>query len=211
MDQLEGYVRAVYGSEVDARNYLQKFITVSAKLPKNRRDRSDNDYDKYLRRLLQYYEIGASGRLDMILERMFRYHDYSFREMERCVCSLSLCYSQSVCGDVYSAALIGFLAAIRIRFSSTFDALAASRLSYNGFAGKTDIEQIFPDDDGLYPLTWFSDSFKLLLPWDGAQESIEQGARNYWLGPRRFFEDIKLSRVIPYCCAELSKFKIVAT
>ena len=47
MEQLESYAKTIYGQGMDARAYLQKFFTLTVKLPMNRTLSSDGDYYKY--------------------------------------------------------------------------------------------------------------------------------------------------------------------
>jgi predicted KAP-like P-loop ATPase len=55
--QLEESIRSVYGQNIDAHTYLQKFVNLEAKLPKRTGERHSNDLGKYANRLLKLHEI----------------------------------------------------------------------------------------------------------------------------------------------------------
>ena len=61
--QLEESIKCVYGQNVDAQTYLQKFLTIEAKLPKNVGDRYTSDLRKYANRLLKLHELETWGEL----------------------------------------------------------------------------------------------------------------------------------------------------
>lgn len=60
-EQLEESVRCIYGQNIDAHTYLQKFINIETKLPKQISDRYTNDLKSYSIKLLQLHEIETWG------------------------------------------------------------------------------------------------------------------------------------------------------
>lgn len=49
--QLEEAIKCVYGQNIDATSYIQKFINIDGRLPKNTETHQINDYKKYCKRL----------------------------------------------------------------------------------------------------------------------------------------------------------------
>jgi predicted KAP-like P-loop ATPase len=60
-EQLEESIKSVYGRNIDAHTYLQKFITIEAKLSKRTGDRYASDLRKYTHRLMQLHEMQTWG------------------------------------------------------------------------------------------------------------------------------------------------------
>jgi hypothetical protein len=60
-EQLEESIKSVYGRNIDAHTYLQKFITIEAKLSKRTGDRYASDLRKYTHRLMKLHEMQTWG------------------------------------------------------------------------------------------------------------------------------------------------------
>lgn len=208
MDQLENYVRTVYGSEVDARNYFQKFVTLSIELPKNTQDRYTNDYCKYSKRLIEHYGLPHKRGLDDLLPALFQHYRFSLREMERCFSVLGLYYSQLVKGRLTDPAVIPFLAIQKIRNPRVLSQLSVSALSYDSVVKETGIETLSRADVGDGWVRELLARLRFLLLSESEYETLAQDdpVRRHegWLAPYH----IERMSVMPFLCAELSKFKI---
>src|SRR5262249_53229542 len=66
-EQLAESIRWIYGSGVDAANYLQKFIDVECVLPK-KLEQHDNDYKKFSRHLYLAHEFEDWGDGQTIID-----------------------------------------------------------------------------------------------------------------------------------------------
>ncbi len=85
--QLEESIRAVYG-RIDAAEYLQKFIDVSASLSRNEKVVTQSDSIRYCRNLLEIHEIAKSAYSDQFVEFLGRFAIYaklSLRQIEKIV------------------------------------------------------------------------------------------------------------------------------
>ena len=208
MKQLENYVKTVYGAEVDARSYLQKFITLSVTLPSNRQDPRDNDYVKYCLRLAEHYGIGAGGRSHDILPALFQDYEFTLREMERCFSILSIYYSQLPRNRLTDGCIIAFLAVVRIRFPDVFEKLAVNQLSYQSFVSETMVEKIERSDHARSLRDFLLENLKLLLLSDEKYDALDSAKRNRLWEESPFFTKIERKQVIPFLCAELSRFRL---
>ena len=131
MNHLEGHIRTVYGSGVDGRNYLRKFVTVTGKLPRSGHFRYDKSYQNFVDRLASHYNK-IDRKIHPMMVQLFRHYEFSLREMEHCYSQLSLYYSQLPPGGrLTDVALVGLLVVIKSRYASVFDKLAAGELSYS--------------------------------------------------------------------------------
>ena len=92
-EQLEQSVRCLYGPNIDARTYLQKFINIECKLPRNVNDRFGNDYTKYCKTLLELHELDTGGDpryLQEYMELLARGLKFTLRDLQRCYTNLVL-------------------------------------------------------------------------------------------------------------------------
>ncbi len=210
MKQMENYVEAIYGTKVDARNYLHKFITLSTKLPKSIQQHN-NDYSKYNSRLIDHYGINRKYDIDTTLVEFFRYFNFTLREMERCFTILSLYYSQLPERRLTDGIIIPFLAIIKIQHSDIFNHLLENNLSYEDFVKFIDIEKVNQSGYEYYSFDYLMDDFKYLLMTDDQCEALESKDENSQNSSR--FTRIRMDRkqVIPFFCSELIKFSIVGS
>lgn len=208
MAQLENYVKTVYGADVDARNYLHKFITLSTKLPKNVLGRYNNNYFKYFQRLVEHYGIDLERGFDDILIPLFQHYGFTLREVERCFSILALYYSQLRKGRLTIGAAIAFLSVMRVRDSPLFNELAEGQLSYESLAEKTDIEGVDATGDLGFPKSYVVTLLKFLLLTDNQYNKL--GKDDDIRGHEEFLFSYgcERKRVIPFFCEELSKFRI---
>jgi predicted KAP-like P-loop ATPase len=97
-EQLEEAIKCVYGANIDAHTYLQKFINLEATLPKKIIDRYENDLDSYIKRLLTLHGINMWGdeqRLQDYLLSLAKYFSLSLRQLEKVFTNLALIYGTS--------------------------------------------------------------------------------------------------------------------
>jgi hypothetical protein len=207
--QLQNYVKTVYGAEVDARNYLHKFFTISTDLPQNRQDSHDNDHSKYTRRLIQHYGLDSRQDLGTFLSRLFQYYGFSLREMERCFSTLALYFSQLPDNRLSISEAVAFLSILRLRFPDVFAGLSAGSLTYDGLLEVTRVDKIQSTDYTRFSKDWFLNMLKFLLLTKEEYEALDQNdsARDFenWL----IRYHIDRMKVMPFLCLELTRFKIV--
>lgn len=93
--QLKNYVKTVYGSEVDAHNYLHKFFTVYAKLPTKSSVDGQSNIEKYIDKLWHYYDLQLDNSENHVID-LTKYlctlFNLSHREVEQLFTKLVLFY-----------------------------------------------------------------------------------------------------------------------
>ena len=207
MDQLENYVRTVYGSEVDARNYFQKFVTLSTELPKNTRDGDRNDYYKYASKLIEHYGLPNERSLFALLPTLFQHYRFSLRQMERCLSVLGLYYSQLVKRRLTDPTVIPFLAIQKIRNPQLLSGLANHKVPYAALVEEADLEALARANDGNGWVGALLDRLQFMLLDDAKYQALPDNSTirrcESWLGPLAERTDL-----LPFLCQELSRFKI---
>ena len=93
LDQLAHSVRALYGSDFDAKGYLRRFVDVDFYLP-------DPDRDAFIREQLRATEIAdyfdktpLGEKLRTMLQKFFGASDLSLRTVGQAICRLGLLYA----------------------------------------------------------------------------------------------------------------------
>jgi hypothetical protein len=206
--QLQNCVKVVYGSDVDAANYLHKFFTLTTTLPSKRSDSSDNNCLKYTEKLVAHYGLDAKHDVMSYLPAMFQHFRFTLREMERCLAILAVYYAQLSRRQLTDGPMIAFLAMLKLRHESDFESLAAGKMSFEKLVELTLLKSLknksylrFPVDDFMMLLE-FS-----LFPDAKFEASNADGKYNVMLGAiqRR---DFRRSDLIPYFCSQLVRFSM---
>ena len=148
---MERYVNTVYGSEIDAKNYLHKFITISADLPKNTESTYKNDYHSYSYRLADYY--GIRDRIDHsnIFIYLFGYYDFSLREVERWFSIVNLYFAGNKSHNRLIELAACFVSILRVKYPGILKRLASGSITCKELFDETRIGDIPQDQYPGFP------------------------------------------------------------
>lgn len=132
-EQLEESVRFVYGDNIDARAYLQKFINIETKIPKQRDGRVNGDLKKYARKLLEIHELETFGEDRTLVECLVPWAEHfnlSLRQLEKIYTNLALFYGSSRENDLILVPIVVFLATTKVVSPIIFERLMTQEISY---------------------------------------------------------------------------------
>jgi hypothetical protein len=207
-EQLQNYVRTVYGPDMDAPNYLHKFFTLSTDLPRNRADTHNNDYSKYVQHLISHYGINGSKTLNNSLPCLFQHFGFSLREMERCFAMLSLYFAHLPKNQLSDDLVVAFLAIVRLRFPDVFAKLAGGSLSYEELARATGIDSIASKEYLHFPTGSFLGMLKFLMLTEEQFKALDEGddirRHSQWL----FRYNWDRTKIMAFFCSELVRFRM---
>ena len=131
--QLEESIKGVYGQNIDAHTYLQKFVNFEAKLPKRTGDRYPNDSREYASRLLDLHELETWGDDRNIVdyaESLANHFNLSLRQLEKVFTNLAILYGASAKNHLKLVPVIVFLAVVKVVDPRLFDELLHQRVTY---------------------------------------------------------------------------------
>lgn len=132
-EQLEESIKSVYGPNIDAHTYLQKFINLEAKIPKITIVPYSNDLSKYSRKLLKLHELETWRDERNILESidpLANHFNLSLRQLEKVFTNLAVLYGQSEENHLRIVPIIVFLAVVKVVNPQLFEKLIHQRISY---------------------------------------------------------------------------------
>lgn len=132
--QLEESIRSVYGPNIDAHTYLQKFINLETTIPKITGQRYSNDLSKYSRKLLKIHELETWRDERNIIESidpLANHFNLSLRQLEKVFTNLAVLYGQSEESHLRIVPIIIFLAVVKVVNHQLFENLLHQRISYN--------------------------------------------------------------------------------
>ena len=133
--QLEQSVKIVYGQELDAHTYLQKFINLETRIPKRLSGPYLSDASKYIHRLIELQEFEVWGDKQTPIrytELLAVYLNLSLRQLEKVFTILAIFYA-SIPENHFRPVplkLIVFLAVVKVVDPLLFEKCLVGRMSY---------------------------------------------------------------------------------
>lgn len=117
-EQLEKAISSIYGQGIDARTYLQKFITIETMLPKRFRDHK-NDLAIYAGRLANAHELGEGDERELIINSVVllgQNLEFTLRDLEKAFTNISVLYMTSKKNQLRLVPLIVLIGVGAVRY-----------------------------------------------------------------------------------------------
>jgi hypothetical protein len=213
-DQIESYVRTVYGETVDARAYLLKFGNLFVDLPSDQAGGGNEAQGRqeFCRRLFQHYDLPVPGDDSDVLGRsvnlFVRHFDLTLREIERTFALLALYYGSLPGNQLTHGLFIALLAVLKVKRPALYRSLATQTISAEKFLSETRLDLGEKRSANGVDRTWMLDILNYCLMTDAelAKFPEEKGPRRMenWLS--RY--DMDRQRVIPFFCGRIDRFSL---
>ena len=161
--QLEESVKCIYGQNIDARAYLQKFIHIETLLPKRVGSRHTNDLGRYSRRLLELHELetwGDDRNINDCIEPLANHFNLSLRQLEKVFTNIAVLYSSSSERHLRLVPIITFLSVLKVINSPLFHRLQTMNATYSQVCEETGLT-----DEIDTELDEENRKLKLLMMW----------------------------------------------
>jgi tRNA A37 threonylcarbamoyladenosine biosynthesis protein TsaE len=208
-EQLESALKSVYGENLDARTYLQKFVTVEVALPKksDQRHRNESDLKIYAKKLYKAHELKldrAEGAAIDCIALLAQTFDISLRQLERAFTNMAIIYS-SIPERHYSPTLpICFLSVLKVIEPAIFNRLSASKISYKAMV--EELQRKYPsfiigNDDTQLTKTFYSIFNAFTSEHEYTTVSDNHGSRKY--GGDLFNYNMERTDIAPYLFEKL--------
>ena len=211
-EQLEEAVKSVYGANIDARTYLQKFINIETILPKRIGDRYTNDIKTYSQKLYDAHELETWGDRQNLTDSiglLAEHFNLSLRQLERVYTIISVFYAASAKNHLRLAPLLSFLAVIKVIHPSLFIDLLHKRATYENVCkvtGLTDEGTVTQNNrKSLFLMSWV----KFSLITDEEFEQLDENDRIRSFNQSLWNYSIERERLMPIFVQKLSMFTVV--
>lgn len=209
--QLEEAVKRVYGENIDAHTYLQKFINIETTIPKKIGDRHDNDINLYNRRLFGLHKIetwGDERNLVDSLEVLAMHFNLSLRQLERVYTNLAVFYASSSENQLRLVPVISFLAVIKVVDPSLYEALLHQKITYEELCQKTGLSEHDQEDRNLRKLQLLTMWLKFSLITEEQFQQLDENDRIRNFGQSLWQYDVERERLMPIFIQQLSMFTV---
>lgn len=210
-EQLEQSVRCLYGPNIDAGTYLQKFINIEWKLPKNEEDRFESDYQKYCTTLLELHELDTGDNpryLQEYMELFARGLKFTLRDLQRCYTNLVLFYSASR-NMFKNDSLVALLVALKVKKPDLFEALKSRTLSLKELLDNLGFDRFYFKQDDVHRIDILKRFLRVcLLPTEEFEKLDEKSDEKNISSNWNFNLGMSgRTNVLPYLCRQFESFK----
>ncbi len=133
-NQLEGAIKSVYGAEIDATTYLQKFININCTLPKNKDIGYSNDYTKYCTKLVELHELDIDNEKKKLIDSisLLAFHfDLSLRQLEKVFTNIAIFYAAASQNFLGLTPIISLLAVVRVINYNLYSKLKEKSINFS--------------------------------------------------------------------------------
>ena len=210
-EQLEESIKSVYGQNIDAHIYLQKFINLEAKIPKRSGDRCSNDLSKYSRKLFQLHELETWGDDTSIIDCIDPFADHlnlSLRQLEKVYTNLSVFYSTDEKNRLRIVPIIVFLAIIKVVDPQLFDQLLHRKVSYGKVISILDLPNLNEENENDRKLFWEMSWIKYALLNEQEIKELPEEDNIHRYGGSLFRYNVSREGLIPLFAQQLSMFVV---
>lgn len=209
--QLEESIKSVYGQNIDAHTYLQKFINIEAKLPKNTGERYSNDLSKYTNRLLQLHELNTWGDDRNIVdctEPLANHFNLSLRQLEKVFTNLSVFYGVSAENQLRLVPVVVFLAVVKVIEPPLFDELLHGKVSYAEVVDKLNMHDLDEENEHNGNLYWLMQWVRYSLLSEKEFNELPEEDEIKKFGQSLWKYNVRRERLMQICAQQLSMFVV---
>lgn len=208
--QLEEAIKCVYGNNIDAHSYLQKFINIETTLPKrNDLNNYSNDIRSYSRHLLELHEFNAFGDEEGLVEVLVplgRHFNLSLRQLEKVFTNLAIIYSTSHENSFRVFPVFVLLSILKVVDPTVFSAIANNNFSFNQLSKKVGLSNLKEDDNReiFHVMNWM----KYIMMTDDEFNELDPNDPVLRYGNGLFRYNIDRRNILAFFCSKMTLFKV---
>ncbi len=211
--QLEEAVKCIYGQNIDAHTYLQKFINIETSIPKRITGRHGNDLGRYSRKLLELHELetwGDDRNIIDCVEPLTTHYNLSLRQLERVFTNIAILYSSSSERHLRLVPIIVFISVIKVVNTSLFQSLLHRKATYEEVCSKVGLSDDMDPEDSEYnrKLHWLMMWVKYSLISEHEFRALDEEDRLKGLGQNLWEYSVERENLIPIFIQQLSMFTV---
>ena len=208
-EQLEESIRSVYGVNIDAHTYLQKFIHIETTLPKRAVFRGDSDLNIYSKRLLEIhaFEHWGDGRIIIeCMEPLAAHFNLSLRQLEKTYTNLAIIYSTSAKDNLRLVPIITFIATLKVVKPNLFRKLSSNQITYEELVQQLGLPLTQSDDISTRALFAISEWLACCLLSESELKAFGLNDRASQINQSLWLSHIEPTRIISFFCEQLNMF-----
>lgn len=216
-EQIENYIRAVYGDQVDARSYLLKFGNLFVDLP-SKQSVFAHQYEpgrkEFCHSLIEHYGLSRRVPQHRLLGNcaaVFADHfELTLREIERVFAVMAVYYGSVPPSREDIMLLIALLSVLKVKHPALYQSLSKGRISVDQFFAETTLDQLktpvgeSPDDESIMAEVRYAlmseKELSSAIALEGQPAPLAR-LSHYFRGDRK--------KIIPSLCWQLDRFSLL--
>lgn len=209
--QLEESIRCVYGQNIDAHTYLQKFVNLETKIPKRMEDRYINDLRKYSGQLLQLHEIetwGDDGNIIDCVAALASHFNLSLRQLEKVFTNLAVFYGSSGKNHWRPIPILIYLSVVKVIDPQLFDQLLHQRASFSEVTSKFKLIDLSEENENNRKLNWIMNWIRFGLLSEKEFNELPENDVIKRHNESLWHYNITREMLIPFFAKQISMFKV---
>ncbi|HJV25641.1 MAG TPA: P-loop NTPase fold protein [Aromatoleum sp.] len=207
--QLEEAIKSVYGNNIDAHTYLQKFINVETTIPKRVSDRYGNDIELYSKKLLQLHEIttwGDDRNIVDCLVPLALHFNLSLRQLEKAFTNLAIIYSTSGENHLRLVPIIVFIAVVKVVNPNVFGNLLVGKISFSSLCEQLGFRELNEEEEGERKLLRLLRWIRFSVLTESEYQEIDANDPIKGFGQSLWQYNVDRKGLLPIFCQKLSMF-----
>ncbi|MEK6735936.1 MAG: P-loop NTPase fold protein [Pseudomonadota bacterium] len=207
--QLEESIKSVYGQNIDAHTYLQKFINLETKIPKRTNERYTNDLSKYSKKLSQLHELqtwGDDRNIIECIEPLADHFNLSLRQLEKIYTNLAVFYGSSTKSQLRLVAIIAFLSVMKVIDPWLFDQLLLQKTCFSKVMERLNLSNLNEENGTDRKLYWLMSWIRYALLSEQEFEELPEEDKIKKYGQSLWQYNISREKLIPSFAQQLSMF-----
>lgn len=207
--QLEESIKFVYGQNIDAHTYLQKFVNIETKLPKNISHKYENDIRKYAEKLIKIHELQTwSDERQLIdcVESLSIHLNFSLRQLEKVFSNLAIFYITSSENAMRIPPIIALLAVVRVAKPSLFEDMLYRKTSYAHVYSELNLYDLNDDSDRTSTLQWIMKWIKYGLMNEDEFAQLSENDDVKIIGNNLWQYHVRRENIIEFIAKQISIF-----
>lgn len=209
--QLEEAIKNVYGTNIDAHTYLQKFINIETYIPKRVNDRYSNDMELYIKKLLQLHEIttwGDDRHIADCLIPLAQHFNLSLRQLEKVFTNLAIIYSTSGDNHLRLVPIIVFIAVVKVVKPTVFENLLFGRISYSTLFKEVRFDELNEEEKDKFYLDYILNWVRFSMLSESEYQAIDENDPIRQFASKLWQYNSERTRLLPLFCQKLSMFSV---
>lgn len=209
--QLEEAIRCVYGDNIDAHTYLQKFINIETSIPKRVSDRYSNDIVSYIHKLLKLHEITTWGDDRLIVDCLLplaQYFNLSLRQLEKVFTNLAIIYSTSGENHLRLVHIIVFIAVVKVVNPNVFASLLQGKISFTSLSEQIGFRKLNEENESERKLFQLLSWIRFSMLTESEYQAIDANDPISRLGQSLWRYNVDREELLPMFCQKLSMFTV---
>lgn len=204
--QLEEAIRSIYGSNIDAHTYLQKFINIETSIPKRVTDRHSNDIESYIKNLLQLHEISTWGDDRYIVDcltPLALHFNLSLRQLEKVFTNLAIIYGTSGENHLRLVPIIVFAAVVKVVSPTVFENLLLGKIPFSTLCEQLGLRELKEDK---HKLSWVMSWIRFSMLTEPEYQGLDRNDPIKEYGQALWRYNVDRERLLIIFCQKLSMF-----